>query len=115
MRRSLDQVLTEVEISRQELELWIEESWILPEREGDSLAFDEVDLARLRLIAELRRDLAVNDEAVPLVLHLVDELHLLRNCLGTLAEAFEQLPAEHRTRLQQLVADSLREGGARRA
>ena len=114
LRRSLDQVLAEVEISRQELELWIEESWILPEREGDSFAFDEVDIARLRLIAELRRDLAVNDDAVPLVLHLIDEVHLLRNCLAALGEAFEQLPPEHSTRLQQLIADSLRETGPRR-
>jgi len=112
MRRSLDQVLAEVEISRQELELWIEESWILPEREGDGFAFDEVDIARLRLIAELRRDLAVNDEAVPLVLHLIDELHLLRNCLAALGEALEELPPEHRARLQQMIAGSLRPDGS---
>ena len=72
MRRSLDQVLAEIEISRQELELWIEERWILPEREGGALSFDEIDIARLRLIAELRRDFDVNDEAVPLVLHLIE-------------------------------------------
>jgi chaperone modulatory protein CbpM len=107
MRRSLDQVLTEIEISREELEIWIEESWILPEREGDSFAFDEIDVARLKLIAELRRDLAVNDEAVPLVLHLIDEVHLLRNCLAVLGPALDELPQEHRDRLKRLIADSL--------
>ena len=107
MRRNLDQVLAEVEISREELEIWIEESWILPEREGESFAFDEIDVARLRLIAELRRDLAVNDEAVPLVLHLIDEVHLLRNCLAALGPALEELPAEHRDRLKRLIAESL--------
>ncbi|MDF2763555.1 MAG: hypothetical protein K0S81_549 [Rhodospirillales bacterium] len=110
MRRSLDQVLAEFEISRQELELWIEESWVLPEREGEDIAFDEIDVARLRLIAELRRDLAVNDEAVPLILHLIDELHLLRNCLAALGNALDELPAEHRNRLQRLIADSLGQG-----
>lgn len=110
MRRSLDQVLAEFEISRQELELWIEESWVLPEREGEDVAFDEIDVARLRLIAELRRDLAVNDEAVPLILHLIDELHLLRNCLAAVGGALEELPAEHRERLQRLIADSFGQG-----
>ena len=110
MRRSLDQVLAEIEISRQELELWIEESWILPERDGDALAFDEVDVARLRLISELRRDLAVNDEAVPLVLHLIDEVHLLRNCLAALGPALDELPPEHRDRLKRLIAESVGSG-----
>lgn len=106
MRRNLDQVLAEIEISRQELELWIEERWILPEREGDVLSFDEIDIARLRLIAELRRDFEVNDEAVPLVLHLIDELHLLRGCIGALGEALADLPEEHRGRLQRMIADA---------
>ncbi len=107
MRRSLDEVLAEVQISRQELELWIRESWILPEREGDALAFDEIDIARLRLIAELRRDLAVNEEAVPLILRLIDEVHLFRSCLTTLGEALEELPAEHRGRLERLISEAL--------
>jgi chaperone modulatory protein CbpM len=110
MRRSLDQVLAEVEISRDELEVWIQESWILPDREGEGFAFDEIDVARLRLIAELRRDLAVNDEAVPLILHLIDELHLLRNCLDALGDALEELPATHRDRLKRLIVDSLGSG-----
>jgi chaperone modulatory protein CbpM len=110
MRRSLDQVLAEIEISREELEVWIEESWILPAREGGEFAFDEVDVARLRLIAELRRDLAVNDEAVPLVLHLIDEVHLLRSCLTALGDALEELPAEHRDRLKRLIEASLGRG-----
>lgn len=111
MRRSLDEVLAEVEISRQELEGWIRESWILPEREGDGFAFDEVDIARLRLIAELRRDLAVNEEAVPLILRLIDEVHLFRTCLAALGAALEELPAEHRRRLERLISEAL--GGGR--
>jgi chaperone modulatory protein CbpM len=107
MRRSLDEVLAEVEISREEVELWIQESWIIPEREDGDVAFDEIDVARLKLIAELRRDLAVNDEAVPLVLHLIEEVHLLRNCLAALGPALDELPAEHRERLKRLIAETL--------
>ena len=103
MRRTVEEVLAAVEISRPELEFCIEENWILPEREGDDIAFDDVDLARLRLIAELRRDLAVNDEAVPLVLHLVDQLHLMQNCLEAVGQALQQLPQEHRSGVERLL------------
>ena len=106
MHRSLDQVLGELRISRQEMELYLAESWVLPERRGEELAFEEVDLARLRLIAELRRDFDVNDEAVPLVLHLVDELHLLRQCLAAIGEALVELPAEQRSRIEKLIERS---------
>ena len=106
MQRSLDQVLAELRISRQELELYVAESWVLPERLGEELAFEEVDLARLRFIAELKRDFAINDEAVPLVLHLVDELHLLRQCLAAIGEALADRPGEQRRRLEKLIAES---------
>src|SRR5215510_11623391 len=92
MRRRLDEILTEVAMSRQEIEYCLSESWVLPERQGEELAFDEVDLARLRLIAELKHDFAVNNEAVPLVLRLIDELHLLHHCLDSVADALERVP-----------------------
>jgi chaperone modulatory protein CbpM len=57
---------------------FIEREWILP---VDRELLDEEDLARIRLIQELRVDLGANDEAVPLILHLLDQLYRLRNLL----------------------------------
>lgn len=37
---------------------------------------DDEDLARLRLIIELKQDFGVNDEAMPIILHLLDQLYL---------------------------------------
>ena len=48
--------------------------WICPAF-PEELELDEADLARLRLILTLQEDLGVNDEAVPVILHLVDQLH----------------------------------------
>jgi chaperone modulatory protein CbpM len=48
--------------------------WVRPAF-PDETELDELDLARLRLIATLREDLGVNDEAVPVILHLLDQLH----------------------------------------
>ena len=44
-------------------------------------ALDEEDFARLRLIVELQRDFGVNDEAVPIILHLIDQLYFVQSAL----------------------------------
>ncbi len=40
--------------------------------------FDQEDITRARLILELIETFEVNEEAVPIILHLVDQLHQLR-------------------------------------
>lgn len=54
---------------------YIEQEWLSPIESQ----FDEEDLARLRLIIDLQKDLEVNDAAVPVILHLIDQIHYLRN------------------------------------
>jgi chaperone modulatory protein CbpM len=39
---------------------------------------DEEDLARIHLIIELQDDFGVNEAAIPIILHLVDQLHGMR-------------------------------------
>ena len=79
-----------------ELEHWIEERWVLPERGTAGYFFREVDVARVHLIAELRRDLAIDEEAMPLVLNLLDQVYRLHGQLRALAAAVEAQPAEVR-------------------
>jgi chaperone modulatory protein CbpM len=62
------------------LEAWIEAGWLLPRDNGKGRHFSEVDLARARLIRDLR-ELGVNDDAIPVILHLIDQLHGLRRAL----------------------------------
>jgi len=50
--------------------------WINPV-DPDELKLDEEDIARIQLIWELKKELGVNDEAVPIILHLIDELNHL--------------------------------------
>ncbi|MGZ3652896.1 MAG: chaperone modulator CbpM [Bdellovibrionota bacterium] len=51
--------------------------WVSPAFPEES-SLDESDLARLRLIATLQEDFGVNDEAVPVILHLLDQIYLLK-------------------------------------
>jgi chaperone modulatory protein CbpM len=62
------------------LNAWIEAEWLLPVTSRKHLLFSEADLARARLIRDLKVDFGVNDEGIAIVLHLLDQLHGLR-CL----------------------------------
>ena len=56
---------------------FVNEEWVYP-KESEQLGFDEEDLARIHLIQELREEFGVNDEAVPIILHLVDQLNRIQ-------------------------------------
>jgi len=81
-----------------ELRAWIEEGWVRPETEQGVFIFREIDLARVRLIYDLRRDLAISSDAVPVVLNLLDQLYATRRRLRAVNEAIAaQPPAVRRT------------------
>jgi chaperone modulatory protein CbpM len=81
-----------------ELHAWIDEGWVRPERQRGVLVFREIDVARVRLIHDLRRDLAIGDEALPVVLNLLDQLYAMRRRLRLVNEAVAaQPPAVRRT------------------
>ena len=54
---------------------YIEHEWIKPIEDN---GLDEEDLARIRLIKELKDDFGVNDEGVSIILHLIDQLNSIR-------------------------------------
>jgi len=89
--------LCEVELV--ELEHWIAEAWVLPGGTVGAYVFEEVDVARVRLIVELRRDLAIDDTAMPVVLHLLDQLYALRRRVKAMSAALDELPPELRAAL----------------
>jgi chaperone modulatory protein CbpM len=62
------------------LHTWIEAEWLVPVTSRKPFQFSEADLARARLIQDLKVDFGVNDEGIAIVLHLLDQLHGLR-CL----------------------------------
>jgi chaperone modulatory protein CbpM len=70
-------------INVQTLEAWLEAGWLAPRRNDEGTHYSDVDLARAHLIEDLRR-LGINDEGVPVVLDLVDQLHGLRHVLRVL-------------------------------
>jgi chaperone modulatory protein CbpM len=89
-------------VSVSELRVWIREGWIAPVTGDTGPQFDETDLARIRLVCQLRDDLELQEEAVPLVLSLVDQLYGLRRELKALAQAVDRQPDDVRHRIQKI-------------
>jgi len=99
-----DAVLRLVQLEADELEHWIAERWVLPERTAGGYLFHEVDVARIHLIVELRRELLIDEEAMPLVLNLLDQIYALRRRLKSLLAAIDTLPEEMRTTVRARLA-----------
>ena len=77
-------------LDRDAVERLIAQDCVRPTGAPGAWRFRDIDVARVRLILELRRDLALADEAVPVVLHLLDQLYATRRRLIRLRAAVEQ-------------------------
>jgi chaperone modulatory protein CbpM len=81
-------------LGRRELTRWIENRWVLPEPRGQTWIFHDVDIARVELILEIRREFAVDEEALPVVLGLLDQVYDLRRQLRRMCDALAAQPHE---------------------
>jgi len=94
-----DEFLIRARLDGNMLEGWVAAGWLTPNAEEGMQQFSEIDVARTRLIQDLRRDIGVNDEGVGVILDLIDQLHGLRRTLGHLLTALQAQPQELRERL----------------
>lgn len=99
-------VLREIRrLTRRELRLWIRKGWVRPAMGETGPHFDEIDVARLRLLCDLRKDIALSSDAIPIVLTLMDRLHQARRDLRLLIEALADQPTDvRRAIMQRLLA-----------
>jgi chaperone modulatory protein CbpM len=91
-------------LDRIELLRWVENRWVLPERRGEGWGFDEVDVARVELILEIRGEFALDDEALPLVLGLLDQVYDLRRQLRRMCDAVAAQSPEIRDAIGRSLA-----------
>jgi len=99
-----DEVLGRIEgLTRGELMVWIERGWVAAYRRDEGYLFSDIDLARVRLIHELKVDLAIEDDALSAVLSLVDQVYGLRHELRLLTEALRRESDDVRARILRHV------------
>ncbi|MEA9357415.1 MerR family transcriptional regulator [Bacteriovorax sp. PP10] len=76
LRRPLDEVSEISGIPSTVIVHFIEEEWVNP-IDQELRMLDEEDVCRILLIHDLQEKFGVNDEAVPVILHLVDQLNFI--------------------------------------
>jgi hypothetical protein len=59
----------------------IEREWIIPSNIEEK-RLDQEDIARILLIKDLKEVFGVNDESIPIILHLIDQIHWLKSRLS---------------------------------
>ena len=78
------------------VERWVARGLLRPTGGADTWTFEQIDVARVRLLAELVDDIGFDDEAVETIVGLVDQVHTLRGQLDLLARAIAAQPPETR-------------------
>lgn len=98
-----DMRLSEVEVVAmvrhvrlEELRQWVAEGWVRPAHGANGPVFDALDVARVQLVCDLREEVSLPAEALPVVLSLLDQVHGLRRQLRGLAGAVDRQPEEVR-------------------
>ena len=101
---TLDELLARYAgLERQEIHSWVAEGWVRPEPSGGTWNFAAVDVARVELILEIRREFAIAEEGLPLVLSLLDQVYALRRQMGRLCDALATQPPEVQQALRQAL------------
>ena len=82
-------------LDRSEVTSWVERHWVAPDIDDDQVwLFTDIDVARVRLIYDLRRDLDIAEDTVPVMLSLLDQVYDLRCALKAVNRAIARQPRE---------------------
>lgn len=105
-----EELITQISgLQREDLERWILNEWIRPDHRDGRYMFHEIDVARVQLILELRDEMQVNEEAMPVVLSLLDQLYGMRRRLRELVVASgEPAPDNLRKKLAAILRSTSR-------
>lgn len=100
-----DLLETIVGLQRDTLHFWVERGWVLPEKnERGRYRFHEIDVARVGLIYEFSIELDLNDDAMDVILPLIDQVYGLRRQLKSLADAVNTQPENVRKQIIDAIA-----------
>lgn len=91
-----EEVLLQCRIERGTLERWITLSWVRPMQGDGEWHFSDADIARIELICDLHRDLGIAEDAIEVILPLLDQVYALRRQMRALTDALGALPEDVR-------------------
>lgn len=74
------------------VELFVARRWLIPVQTDPAILFAEIDLARAQLLRDLYLDMALDEEALPTVLRLMDRMYRMRSDMRRLCAAIASQP-----------------------
>lgn len=106
MRYDEQTVVSRVDrLNIKDLRIWVRAGWVRPAQGEEGPVFDEVDIARVHLLCEMKKDMRLSTKTLSVVLPLLDRLHQTRRTLRALAEVLGEQPDD----VQRLVAARLKD------
>lgn len=86
------------------VERWVARGLLHPSGTAEAWSFEQIDVARARLLAELIDEMGFDDESVETVVDLVDQVNTLRRQLDLLGHAIAEQPAATREAIAAALA-----------
>lgn len=100
-------ILAVAQLTRTRLVSFIEAEIITPVQTGDGRMFRQIDLARMELLCELSEQFDLDDDALALVIGLIDRLHGVRGELRAVLGAVALESEEVRARIAEALRPPL--------
>lgn len=94
-------------LTRSRLTTFVEAEIVTPLHTETGLAYRQVDLVRMELLCELSDQFEIEEDALGVVISLIDQLHTTRADLHAVLAALEAEPED----VRQRIAGALRRGG----
>jgi chaperone modulatory protein CbpM len=87
---TLQAVCETVSVRPADLQRWIGRAWVRPLELAGEFRFEDIDVARVRLIVTLRDEMRVEEDTLPVVLSLLDQLHDARREAAALRQLLRE-------------------------
>ena len=86
-------------MTRRRLKVWLERGWVTAVYTEQGVQFSDLDMTRLQLICELQDEMSVDEDFVPTVLSLLDQVYGLRRELRRVMNAVAAQPEPVRSQI----------------
>jgi len=98
-----DLIIAVDRLTRRQLISFIEAEIVVPLQSETGPVFRQMDVARVELLCELSEQFDLQDDALGMVISLVDQLHGVRAELRVVLEAVEQEESKVRARIGDVL------------
>ncbi len=91
-------------LSARRLKIWVDQELVRATIAPEGLLFGDIDVARLHLICALKDDMEVDEDLLPTILSLLDQVYDLRRDMRALMQAIETQPEAIQTSILSALA-----------